>query len=139
MKKTIVLFSILILCIILLFQVSKFAFFKGEINKELLIAIIAIAFFFIGVFLNKKSFQKASLKTEDLVDFNKIKELNISNREYDVLLALNEDLTNKQIADKLFITESTTKKHMSKVFSKLKVSKRAEALKKAKKLNLIKD
>ncbi|MHA7056486.1 LuxR C-terminal-related transcriptional regulator [Aquimarina sp. M1] len=32
-----------------------------------------------------------------------MKELKISNKEYDVLIALSEDLTNKQIADKLFI------------------------------------
>jgi len=139
MKKTIILFSILILCIILLFQAGKFAFFKGEINKELLIAIVAIAFFFIGVYLNKKSFRINSINSEGVIDYNKIKELKISNREYDVLIALSEDLTNKQIADKLFISESTAKKHMSRVFSKLGVSRRAEALKRAKEYNIIKD
>lgn len=139
MKKTIILFSILILCIILLFQTSKFAFFKGEINKELLVAIVAIAFFFIGVYLNKKSFQMNSTNNGGSIDYNKIKELNISNREYDVLIALNEGLTNKQIADKLFISESTAKKHMSKLFSKLRVSRRFEALKRAKQHNIIKD
>lgn len=139
MKKTIILFSIIILCIILLFQTSKFAFFKGEINKELLIAIVAIAFFFIGVYLNKKSFRINSISGEGVIDYNKIKELKISNREYDVLVALNEDLTNKEIADKLFISESTAKKHVSRVFSKLKVSRRTEALKKAKELRIIKD
>jgi DNA-binding NarL/FixJ family response regulator len=138
MKKTISIFSILILCVILLFEVNKFTFFKGDINKELIIAIIAIAFFFIGIYLNKKSFQRRSNDNFGIIDYSKIKDLKISNREYDVLLALNEDLTNKQIADKLFISVNTTKKHLSKVFSKLEVSKRTEALKKAKKLNLIK-
>ena len=137
MKKTIILFSIIILCIILLFQASKFALFKGEINKELLIAIVAIAFFFIGVYLNKKSFQTKFVSNEVVIDYDKIKELKISNREYDVLVALNEDLTNKEIADKLFISESTVKKHVSRVFSKLKVSKRTEALKRARELHII--
>lgn len=137
MKKTIILFSILILCIILLFQVSKFAIFKGDIEKEVLIAIIAIVFFFVGVVLNKKSFQKHSKEQNSGIDYKKIKALKISSREYDVLLALAEDLTNKEIADKLFISESTTKTHVSKVLSKLEVSKRVEAVKKAQMLHII--
>lgn len=137
MKRTILIFSILILCIILLFQASKFAFFKDDIDKEVLIAIIAIVFFFIGVVLNKKSFQKHTQDLKEGINYHKIKELKISNREYEVLLALAEDLTNKEIADKLFISENTTKKHVSKVFSKLEVSKRVEAVKKAQMLHII--
>lgn len=137
MKKTIILFSVLILCIILLFQVGKFTYFKGEINKESMIAITAIVFFFIGVHINKKSFGTNYIPDESTIDHDKIKELRISNREYDVLTAMSEDLTNKQIADKLYISESTAKKHISRIFSKLGVSRRVEALKKAKKLNII--
>jgi len=137
MKKTIAIFSFLILCLVLLFQVSKFAFFKGNLDTEVLVAIIAIVFFFIGVILNKKSFQKHIQASEKSIDYKKIKELKISNREYDVLLALCDDLTNKEIADKLFISESTTKTHVSKVLSKLEVSKRTEAVKKAEALHII--
>ena len=137
MKKTIILFTVLILCIILLFQTSKFVFFKGEIEKELLIAIIAITFFFIGVVLNKKSLQISSHGSKKVIDYKKVKELKISDREYEVLVALSENLTNRQIADKLFISENTTKKHMSKILSKLEVSKRTEALQKARELNII--
>lgn len=137
MKKTILVFSVLTLCVTLLFQVSTFTFLKGSLNTEVLVAIIAIVFFFIGVVLNKKSFQMHSQEQENDIDYKKIKELKISNREYEVLSALSEDFTNKEIAEKLFISESTTKTHVSKILSKLGVSKRIEAVKKAQSLRII--
>lgn len=138
MKKTIIIFSLLILCLTVLFQASSFTFFKDDLNKEVLVAIIAIVFFFIGVALNQKSFSKKdNMENPTGVNFKKIKELNISNREYDILVGLSENLTNKEIADKLFISESTTKTHVSKVLSKLQVSRRNKAVKKAKTLGII--
>ena len=130
MKKTVLIFSVLIFCLILLFQVGKFAILKGSLDTEILIALIAIVFFFVGVVLNKKSFQLNHKYLENNIDYKKIKELKISNREYEVLLELSEGSTNKDIADKLFISESTTKTHVSNLMSKLQVSKRFEAVKK---------
>ena len=137
MKKTVLIFSVLIFCLILLFQVGKFAILKGSLDTEILIALIAIVFFFVGVVLNKKSFQLNHKYLENNIDYKKIKELKISNREYEVLLELSEGSTNKDIADKLFISESTTKTHVSNLMSKLQVSKRFEAVKKASSLQII--
>jgi ATP/maltotriose-dependent transcriptional regulator MalT len=46
-------------------------------------------------------------------------------------------LSNQQIADKLFISENTTKKHISNIFQKLQVERRTEAVKKALELSII--
>lgn len=123
---------------VILFQVSSFAFFKSDLNAEALIAIVAIVFFFIGVYINQQGRSKKDHNQHPtVIDYKKIKALNISNREYDVLLALGENLTNKEIAAKLFISESTTKTHVSNVLSKLHVSKRVEAVQKAQQLGII--
>ena len=137
MKKTVILFSVLTLCIILLFQTSKFMFFKGEIDKELLIAIVAIAFFFIGIALNKKSFQTESNSKREVIDYKKIKELKISNREYEVLNAVASGLSNQEIAEKLFVSESTIKTHVSNLLVKLNAKRRTQAIQISKDLNII--
>lgn len=48
-------------------------------------------------------------------------------RERDILLELGKGLNNTQIANKLYISENTVKKHISNIFSKLGISQRVEA------------
>ena len=52
-------------------------------------------------------------------------------RERDVLRCLLEDRKRKDIAEYLFVTEHTVKKHTSNIFSKLEVSSRKELFEKA--------
>ena len=49
-------------------------------------------------------------------------------REQDVLHLLIKGLTNKEIADDLFISEKTVKSHLNKIFKKLNVSRRLGAI-----------
>ena len=51
----------------------------------------------------------------------------LTEREREVLDLLAEGLTNQQIADKLFISTNTVKRHLKAVFDKLEVSNRAAA------------
>ena len=56
---------------------------------------------------------------------------NLTEREYQVLALLARGLTNKEIADTLFISTNTVKRHLKAVFSKLGTSTRAAAATKA--------
>jgi len=49
-------------------------------------------------------------------------------REQDVLALLTEGYTNKEIANKLFISEKTVKSHLSNIFKRLDVSGRIKAM-----------
>ena len=51
----------------------------------------------------------------------------LTEREREVLDLLAEGLTNSQIAEKLFISANTVKRHLKSVFEKLEVSNRAAA------------
>ena len=48
-------------------------------------------------------------------------------REQDVLRELGKGMNNKQIAQNLFITEYTVKKHISRILSKLGLTDRTQA------------
>ena len=136
MRKTIIVFGLLILALLLLFQFSKYAVISGDLDSEFAIAIIAIVFFFVGVYLNKRSLQKQKIASED-INHEKIKDLDISKREYEVLLGISEGLSNKEIGEKLFVSESTIKTHVSNLLSKLNAKRRTQALQIAKDYNII--
>jgi DNA-binding NarL/FixJ family response regulator len=62
----------------------------------------------------------------------------LSPRENDVITRLAMGLSVSQIAGELFISESTTKTHISKIYEKLGATNRAQALMTALRLGLIK-
>ncbi|TDI71362.1 MAG: winged helix-turn-helix transcriptional regulator, partial [Bacteroidetes bacterium] len=108
------------------------------LNIEFMIAGIALIFFLIGIYLNKKSLQKKNiLDTSGKIDDKKISELGISNREYEILVEISEGLSNKEIAEKLFVSESTVKTHISNLYVKLDAKRRTQAIQRAKDMNLI--
>lgn len=63
-----------------------------------------------------------------IVNRNKIKEIpELTERERQVLQELAKGLSNKQIANRFFITENTVKKHVGQILSKLKLTDRTQA------------
>jgi LuxR family maltose regulon positive regulatory protein len=61
----------------------------------------------------------------------------LSNRELDVILLLAQRFSNKEIAEKLFISPTTVKKHTINIYQKLDVNKRLEAVARAKEIGII--
>jgi LuxR family transcriptional regulator, maltose regulon positive regulatory protein len=61
----------------------------------------------------------------------------LSARELDTLALLTEDLSNQEIADKLFISLNTVKTHVKNIYLKLEVDNRVKAIAKARELKLI--
>jgi len=58
-------------------------------------------------------------------------------REQDILLLLAERLTNREIAERLHLAESTVKDYVGKILSKLYVKNRRQAVERAKALGLL--
>jgi len=59
------------------------------------------------------------------MDFEKAKkDFKLSNRELEVVVLLAQGLSNKEIADKLFISEHTVKDHMKNIMRKMGVDSR---------------
>lgn len=60
--------------------------------------------------------------------------MELTDREKEILAHLSKGMTNAQISNALFIAESTTKKHISNILSKLNLNNRVEAVLYTKKL-----
>ncbi|WP_317173224.1 response regulator transcription factor [Maribacter aquimaris] len=136
MKKTVLIFGILVFALLLLFQISKYAMVTGSMDTEIIIAIVAIVFFIVGVYLHKKSLHTDPFPKTG-VNLEKTKSLEISPREYEVLKEVALGLSNKEIADKLFVSESTIKTHVSNLLVKLNAKRRTHAIQIAQELKII--
>jgi len=136
MKQTIIVFGCLILALLLVFQFGKYAMISGDLDVEIMVAVIALIFFVVGVYINKKSLHKSTKPHAD-IDEQKIKALEISTREYEVLQNIAEGLSNKEIAECLFLSESTIKTHVSNLLIKLNAKRRTQAVKNAKAFQIL--
>jgi DNA-binding CsgD family transcriptional regulator len=70
-------------------------------------------------------------------DAGKLKELGITPREHEILGLIAEGLSNREIGERLFVSENTVKTHSSRVFDKLGVNRRVQAVVKGRELGLI--
>lgn len=68
---------------------------------------------------------------------NETEEIKLSAREIDVLEQLSKGLSYTIIAENLFLSPSTVRKHIENIYSKLQVHSKLEAIQKAKRNNLI--
>src|SRR5688572_11945558 len=70
-------------------------------------------------------------------DAAKIAALGMTPRELEVLQLIAEGLSNKEMAERLFVSENTIKTHTSRVFDKLGASRRTQAVQLAKTQRII--
>ena len=87
-----------------------------------------------------ESMTEGSLNNEKIavpIDEKTLENLGISKREYEVLALLGTGMSNQEIADALFISQNTVKTHTSRLFEKLDVKNRTQAILKSKELGII--
>jgi DNA-binding NarL/FixJ family response regulator len=91
-------------------------------------------------YTDKKSIKKGCvyrLSKAPLLNHDQLAKAGITSREGEILVLIDEGFTNQQIADKLFIAESTVKRHTSRVCKKLHVKRPAESVRKAKEMSIL--
>ncbi len=147
MKKVILPFGLLVFAVLVLYQTAKFSRFRGGPQQELWLTIFSLAFLGIGIFLSRKMQPKIIISEKEpppptgepsfTPDSRQIEKLNLSKRELEVLILINEGLSNQQIADRLYVSENTIKKHISSIFLKMDVERRTEAIKKGKSMGIL--
>ncbi len=72
-----------------------------------------------------------------VLDTARLKELGITQREHEILGLIAEGLSNREIGERLFVSENTVKTHSSRLFLKLEVNRRVQAVSKGRELGLI--
>lgn len=115
---------------------------------EIYAGAIALIFTCLGIWLALKLskpkiqtqiIEKEVFKNTDNFVFNEaaFEELGLSKRELEVLRLMASGASNQEIADQLFVSLNTIKTHSSRLFEKLDVKRRTQAIELAKKRSLI--
>ena len=147
MRPIIIGFGLLILCLLILFKIGEVNFTKGNVKLEVIVAIVAFIFFFVGLYFNNQSQKRSSTGTNEIssnsyrdspqIDYDQIKKIGLTQREHDVLVKMADGLSNLEIAEQLFLSESTVKTHVSNILFKLDAKRRTQAVQAAKKLKIV--
>lgn len=70
-------------------------------------------------------------------DDDQVAALGVTPRELEILGLLAEGLSNREIAERLYVSENTVKTHASRLFDKLEVRRRTQAVQRGQQLRLI--
>jgi ATP/maltotriose-dependent transcriptional regulator MalT len=98
--------------------------------------LVALAFMGLGIWVGAKLFRRAATETFE-VNTRALAALGISGREFEVLVLLASGRSNKEIAARLAVSPNTVKTHLARLFDKLEVRRRTEAILRARELELI--
>ncbi len=140
MKKTILLYGLSMAALIMLLKVVEYRFFVfGDLTVEFFVGFIALLFTSLGLWVGWKLTHRTPVIRDPnfLPNTAEMESLGISKREHEVLELIAQGLSNREIAEKLFLSPHTVKSHSSSLFIKLNARRRTEAIKKAKELGLL--
>lgn len=139
MRRIIIIYGLSMALLFGLLKYLEYSYFVHNMTLEIYLAVIAISFAILGVWVGRKLTQPKVIKLDPdfEIDQKGITRLGISNREYEVLELISQGLSNQEIAEKLFVSNSTVKTHVSNVLAKLDARRRTEAIARAKKLRII--
>jgi two-component system, NarL family, response regulator LiaR len=143
MWKTILIYGLAMAVLLGLLKYIEYQYFVRYIPLEFYVGIVAIFFTAIGIWAGLKLTRPKIIR--EIVETNKpfrldeanLEKLGISRREYEVLELIAAGHSNQEIAEKLFVSTSTVKTHVSNVLVKLDARRRTQAIQRAKELGLI--
>ena len=138
LAKTVVLYGFLLAGLSYLFSLIKFKFLIRELSVEFYVGIVALVFTALGVWMGSRLVRKKREPVEQFVMNESARaHLGITSREIEVLALMSAGHSNEEIAHRLFLSLNTVKSHVSHILSKLDVSRRTQAIEKARSLHLI--
>lgn len=142
MNRRIWAYGLLLGALLIFFRLAENLFFSGDISLNIFLGIVGLFCLGLGLWMGKKlssSPEKAKSDTAHKEDQAKarIEELGLSEREREILDLISQGFSNQEIADNLYISIHTVKSHTANLYSKLNVSRRTQAVQKARDLKII--
>ena len=133
--------------LIVVLKLIEFRFLVREHSVEIYGGLIAALFAGVGIWLGLTLTKKKEvLIVKEVpvpapatfsVNEQRLKDLGITPRELEILELIAQGLSNREIADKLFVSENTVKTHSSRLFDKLSARRRTQAVQIGKEMGLI--
>ena len=135
--KRIILYGLAGGVLIALLKYLEYQHFVRAYSTEIYGGIVALIFTAVGIYFGMRLTKKVEKGGPFVLNQEKLKELGLTPREHEILALIAAGLSNKEIAEKLFVSENTVKTHSSRLFDKMDVNRRVQAVQKGKDLGLI--
>ena len=133
--------------LIVVLKLIEFRFLVVEHSLEIYGGLIAALFAAVGIWLGLKLTRKEEVVIIKQIpvpaaepftlNAAEIRRLGITKRELEILELIAQGLSNREIAEKLFVSENTVKTHSSRLFDKLSAKRRTQAVQIGKEIGLI--
>ena len=156
-KKQILIYALIYgLCgglLIAALKVIEYRYIVVEHSIEIYGGLTALVFASVGIWLGLKLSRKEQIIVERkliverevrvpagtpfTVNEERLQELAITKRELEILGLIANGLSNREIAERIFVSENTVKTHSSRLFDKLSARRRTQAVQRGKELGLI--
>jgi DNA-binding CsgD family transcriptional regulator len=147
MKKHLLIYGLCGGLLIVLLKLIEYRYIVIERSIEIYGGLIALLFASVGIWLGLKlTKNKETVVVKEVpvpsrepfvLDQAKLQQLGITARELEILQLIAGGMSNREIAEKLFVSENTVKTHSSRLFEKLSAKRRTQAVQIAKDLGLI--
>ena len=134
-------------------KVIEYRYIVVEHSIEIYGGLTALVFASVGIWLGLKLTRKEQVIVEReliverevqvlvgtpfVLNEKRLQELAITKRELEILGLIAQGLSNREIAERLFVSENTIKTHSSRLFDKLSARRRTQAVQLGKELGLI--
>jgi DNA-binding CsgD family transcriptional regulator len=152
-KKTILAYGLLGGALIAALRMIEYRFLVLEHSLEIYGGLVTLIFTVLGIWLGLKLTRTretvvvrevpvpVEVRVPVALPFARnearVAELGITPRELEILEALAAGLSNREIAERLFVSENTVKTHAARLFDKLAARRRTQAVQRAKEAGLI--
>jgi len=147
MKRHVLMYGLIGGILIALLRWTEYQFLVVEHSIEIYGGLIAATFAVLGIWLGLKLTAKrqtivvrevpVAAEGPFISDERKREDLHITRRELEILELIAQGLSTREIAEKLFVSESTVKTHSSRVFDKLGARRRTQAVQLGKEFGLL--
>ena len=138
--RDILLYSLAGGLLITILRLTEYRFLVIEHSLEIYGGLIAALFSALGIWLGLALTRKKTPRVPSAafeLDQKRQSDLGITARELEILGLIAAGLSNREIADRLFVSENTVKTHSSRLFDKLGARRRTQAVQLGKDARLI--
>ena len=155
MKKTVIVYGLLGGVLIAVLKAIEYRYLVLEHSLEIYGGLVALIFASLGIWLGLKLtrtretvvVREVPVHVEVRVPVpvaaafarndTQLEQLGITPRELEILEAMAAGHSNREIAERLFVSENTVKTHAARLFDKLSARRRTQAVQRAKEAGLI--
>lgn len=137
--------------LIAVLKAVEFRFLLLDHSLEIYGGLVALIFASLGIWLGLKLTRKQVVMRHVTIDVPvevrvggpfvrdeaRLAAMGITPRELDILEAMAAGLSNREIAERLFVSENTVKTHAARLYAKLDARRRTQAVQRAKAAGLI--